>query len=203
MFVISDTHWGHDNIVRFCNRPLNHDELMAQRWNEAVADGDVVLHLGDVCAMSGGKREWWAHNIAPFLNGTKLLVLGNHDVRKPRRRESLHNPQPHGTVTLPHREGEWQARAADIDFFEATGFHVIAPPTLRFGALTVTAAHYPRDMGGADSTRLHLHGHIHNNGYGQVGEPHVPHMKNNINVSVEVRDYTPQRIDSLLGLWVS
>ena len=201
MFVISDTHWGHDNIVRFCNRPPDHDTLMVERWNDVVGPGDVVLHLGDVCAMSGGKRAWWAESIAPLLNGTKLLVLGNHDVRKPRRRENLHNPQPHGTVTLPHREGEWQARAADIEFFEDAGFHVIAPPTFLFGALTVTAAHYPREV--VAERHIHLHGHIHNNGYGLVGEPHVAHQHGNVNVSVEVRDYTPQRIDSLLGMWVS
>lgn len=199
MFVISDTHWFHDNIIGFCDRPVNHDELMVTRWNETVQPSDLVLHLGDVCKMNGAARERWRDEVAPLLNGTKLLILGNHDVRKPRRRESLTAPQAHATVTLPHRSGEWVARAADLDFFEQAGFHVVAPFRLRTEGSTVTFHHYPRDVP-VISGETHIHGHIHNNGYGDVLDgPREQTKFRNINVSVEVRDYRPTHLSELLA----
>jgi calcineurin-like phosphoesterase family protein len=79
IWVISDTHFGHENIIKYCNRPfedINHmDEYMIERWNSVVKPGDKVYHLGDVYMGSG---ERMAKNF-PRLNGKKRLVLGNHD----------------------------------------------------------------------------------------------------------------------------
>lgn len=78
-FVISDTHFGHENIIRYCNRPFasckDMDEAMAKNWNETVTNKDVVLHLGDVGL---GNKEYVA-GIIKRLNGNKLLIMGNHD----------------------------------------------------------------------------------------------------------------------------
>ncbi len=51
------------------------NERILQRWNAVVGPGDYVFHLGDV-AFKSIKGTWFdAHR----LNGTKLLVPGNHD----------------------------------------------------------------------------------------------------------------------------
>src|SRR4051812_20693645 len=47
-WVISDTHWFHNNIVKYCDRDMAHNEIMLRRWNETVNPGDPVLHLGDL-----------------------------------------------------------------------------------------------------------------------------------------------------------
>ena len=72
-WIISDTHWGHDNIVGYCNRPSNHDRLMMDNWKRLVKPGDNILHLGDV--MLGSSAEWMIKR----LTGNKFYIKGNHD----------------------------------------------------------------------------------------------------------------------------
>lgn len=80
-WVTSDTHFGHNNIVGFCDRPNEHEERIIQRWNEAVPDDGTVLHLGD---FSYRNNAYTKNMIAPHLKGKrKLLVLGNHDKGRP------------------------------------------------------------------------------------------------------------------------
>lgn len=77
-WVISDTHFRHKNIIRYCNRPMNHDSIMAGNWNKLVGHNDTILHLGDVAVWYGGTSE--AVDILANLNGAKkYLILGNHD----------------------------------------------------------------------------------------------------------------------------
>lgn len=90
IWVISDTHFGHENILKF--RDENDelirgklfesveemDEIMIQQWNKYVKPGDKVYHLGDV--FFGPKDDFikkWKR-----LNGQKRLILGNHDDAK-------------------------------------------------------------------------------------------------------------------------
>ena len=86
IFVISDTHWNHSNILnftdkagKFVRRGFNDvkdmNETMIRNWNSVVTDEDKVYHLGDV--HFGPKEE--ADAILSRLNGKKRLILGNHD----------------------------------------------------------------------------------------------------------------------------
>lgn len=78
-FFISDTHFYHDRIIGYCNRPFkNVDEMNAvliEKWNAKVKKDDVVWHLGDFCF--GGKNH--IKEIFSKLNGRINIVLGNHD----------------------------------------------------------------------------------------------------------------------------
>ena len=84
IFVISDTHFGHNNCYKFYNydgtkmRPWDNaeeaDEVMIQNWNSLVKPNDRVYHLGDV-VFNKQKGEL----ILPRLNGRKVLIKGNHD----------------------------------------------------------------------------------------------------------------------------
>lgn len=77
IYVISDTHFSHGNIIKYCNRPFSTiDEMnstMIENWNKTVRDQDIVYHLGDVYFGEG------ASSILPALKGRKRLILGNHD----------------------------------------------------------------------------------------------------------------------------
>ena len=82
VFFTSDTHFGHSNIIKYCQRPFNSaehmDEVLINNWNEVVSPKDIVFHLGDFCF--GSDKEWI--KILQRLNGTKYLILGNHDLKK-------------------------------------------------------------------------------------------------------------------------
>lgn len=80
-WIVSDTHFGHNNIVGFCDRPNEHEERIIMRWNESVPDEATVLHLGD---FSYKNNAYTRSIISPHLKGKrKLLILGNHDKQRP------------------------------------------------------------------------------------------------------------------------
>ena len=55
-WVVSDTHFGHSNIVGFCHRPEDHEQVMIAEWRAHVPDDATVLHLGDICYRSNDLR---------------------------------------------------------------------------------------------------------------------------------------------------
>lgn len=88
VFLISDTHFGHANILNFERWPGGpklrdfasieaHDEFLITSWNEVVKPTDKVYHLGDVVI---ARRMLKA--VMPRLNGDKVLIKGNHDIFK-------------------------------------------------------------------------------------------------------------------------
>jgi len=78
-FFTSDTHFYHENIIKYCSRPFSSvDEMnkaMIDNWNNVVGKNDIVWHLGDFCF---GKKDN-IMEIFPKLNGKINLVMGNHD----------------------------------------------------------------------------------------------------------------------------
>lgn len=79
VWYTSDTHFGHKNIIRYCDRPFRDtdhmDEAIIERWNSVVHPEDTVIHLGDIALGDISKS---LPKIAR-LNGYKIAVLGNHD----------------------------------------------------------------------------------------------------------------------------
>lgn len=78
-FFTSDTHFGHANIIKYCERPFQTvtemNEAMIENWNHTVSKDSVVFHLGDfafgpVDAVRGFRNR---------LNGRIILIGGNHD----------------------------------------------------------------------------------------------------------------------------
>jgi calcineurin-like phosphoesterase family protein len=82
VFFTSDTHFGDENIIKYCKRPFANahemDEAMIERWNAVVADADTVYHLGDVAFGHGVSWEYVA-SILKRLSGKINLVRGNHE----------------------------------------------------------------------------------------------------------------------------
>ena len=80
VYVISDTHFGHANIIKYCDRPFNDadqmDSMLIKNWNEIITPDDIVWHLGDFALKNKEKTI----NYFRRLNGRKMLVLGNHDI---------------------------------------------------------------------------------------------------------------------------
>lgn len=79
LFFTSDTHFHHENIIKFCNRPFTDvqemDNILVERWNKVVPVDATVFHLGDFAW--GGYNAW--KNVREQLNGDIVLIKGNHD----------------------------------------------------------------------------------------------------------------------------
>lgn len=82
-FIISDTHFGHKNMIKFENMPARNkfksiadmDEYIIENWNSVVGQDDIVYHLGDFSLSSNG----YTNQILERLNGNICLIIGNHD----------------------------------------------------------------------------------------------------------------------------
>jgi len=79
-FFTADTHFGHANIIRYCNRPFSSVEEMdveiIKKWNSKVGKNDTVFHLGD---FAFGKTEFDFNKYYNALNGKIVFIKGNHD----------------------------------------------------------------------------------------------------------------------------
>ena len=82
IFYISDLHIGHENVIKFDNRPFENVEemesILIKKWNETVTNEDTVYILGDFCWL---KEDDWIR-ILDMLNGSKVLIRGNHDLKE-------------------------------------------------------------------------------------------------------------------------
>ena len=78
-YFISDTHFNHKNIIKYCNRPFKDIEemnrVLIENWNNTVTDFDTVFHLGDVALTSESDMK----ELIQKLKGKKFLIRGNHD----------------------------------------------------------------------------------------------------------------------------
>lgn len=198
-WVVSDTHFGHENIIGFCHRPLDHDQLMIAEWRKWVPDDHTLLHLGDL-AYKGNAR--FKHLTAQELTGgRKLLIQGNHD----RQRFSFYRASGFQIVKpFAIRYGPQD----DCDRCNGKGWTTQFPgepcdacegTRLWEPRYVVSFSHYPWneiDDGRMPVHTLRVHGHIHNNGY--TRDAFVPFLKNHVNLSVEQTKYRPVNLKLLL-----
>lgn len=82
VFITSDTHFGHELILKLENRPFVDTNIMdselIKNWNSVVTPNDTVFHLGDVSFRNKEKTT----EIISSLNGKKILICGNHDISR-------------------------------------------------------------------------------------------------------------------------
>lgn len=81
-YYISDLHIGHENILRFDNRPFadvnEMNNKLIENWNARVRSDDTVYILGDF--IWAKESEW--PSIVGSLGGNKVLIRGNHDPKQ-------------------------------------------------------------------------------------------------------------------------
>lgn len=85
VFLISDTHFFHSNIINYTGRPFktaeDMNETIFDRWNDTVGENDIVIFCGDfVCGIR--KKHNISNVIYKSLNGIKYFLKGNHDTLK-------------------------------------------------------------------------------------------------------------------------
>jgi calcineurin-like phosphoesterase family protein len=172
IWLISDTHFFHANILRFTDDEGNlirgsrfssveeMNQCMLDNWNSVVKPGDKVYHLGDV--FMGDKDDfvkYWSK-----LNGKKNLIVGNHDDIKWMAQKELFSK-----IYMWRMFTEFGLLLTHVPIHESG---------LRRGAPTDETA----------PMLLNIHGHIHQN-----PSPTEHHRC----VCVEHIDYTPINIEEL------
>ena len=82
VYLTSDSHFNHLNIMKFCKRPFKSveemNEALIANWNEKVPEDGIVFHLGD---FAWGPINQW-RPIVERLNGKIILIKGNHDQKQ-------------------------------------------------------------------------------------------------------------------------
>ena len=169
IWLASDTHFFHENILKYCNRPFETVEAMndalVANWNSVVKPDDHVYHLGDFCF---GNVEKWNWCLEPGrLNGHIHLILGNHDPDR------------------VFREGTLIERFDSIDYQK----------TLIIEGWTVILNHFPflSFSNNLDHKAMQLFGHIHSapDGIGNVIAGGKELQWNQYDVGVDNNNYTP------------
>jgi len=89
VWVWSDIHFGHTNIIKYCERPFADEEEMndhfIEQYNFFVGSFDLCIWVGDVSFM--GAKD--TNDILFKLNGDRILVVGNHDIDRKDRLKKL------------------------------------------------------------------------------------------------------------------
>ena len=83
IFFTSDEHYGHANVLKFCNRPFadvnEMTEKLIENHNKVVSKGDLVYHLGDMFWRTLTVDQCVAIRLR--LNGNHYYINGNHEER--------------------------------------------------------------------------------------------------------------------------
>ncbi len=80
VYIWSDLHLGHTNVIKYENRPFSSTEEMNQtildNWKKTVKKQDTIINLGDVAF--GIDRDS-LRDMITSMPGKKMLIIGNHD----------------------------------------------------------------------------------------------------------------------------
>lgn len=89
IFFSSDLHIGHENIIKYCNRPYKNvaemNEAIVSNWNKKVSNSDLVYMLGDICM---GNLNDSIYQLSR-MNGKMILIRGNHDKQACKRADFM------------------------------------------------------------------------------------------------------------------
>lgn len=140
IWVTSDNHFYHKNIIKYENRPyITVDEMnkdMIRKWNSKVKKNDTVIILGDFI-LSNDKKL--ASALIDKLHGKKCLICGNHDK----------------VSNLLAEKFEWVKSYFELKY-EGTDFIMFHYPIKSWNK-----KHYGS---------IHLYGHVHSNNDGLYEE---------------------------------
>lgn len=179
----SDFHFGHSNIIEYCNRPfddvMDMNKALVAKWNEKVAPEDLAWIIGDIAMGHKQKNMTWLSK----MNGIKFLVMGNHDPGFGKKLSS--------------------SLIADnySEYFRGVYTSAYHHTKTRFGQVFVNHFPYSQDHRHGERYAEHrpkycglplIHGHVHD--LWQVNyDMHSPQ----INVGVDVWDYSPVHISTI------
>lgn len=172
IWLTSDTHFGHSNIIKYCNRPFSSmeqmEEVIVNNINSMVSERDELYHLGDFCFHSNGKK--WETEVNRILDRIKCknvyLVCGNHD------------------PSAAYANNRTTSFKGIYEYQEISGKHLFLSMPENRRHTKVILMHYPIESWSSQNFgSIHLHGHTHGKLFSTI--------KNRYDVGVDVNNYMP------------
>lgn len=145
LFFSSDHHFGHENVIKHCNRPYDNveemDEDLISKWNEVVPKNGLVIHGGDLSMDLS--YDVLKQKYLNRLNGRIIFqVIGNHDrkLEKWLYNNKTHN-YPFGDKVLV----------------------IVKDPDSEYGRKKIIVNHFPElSWYHIHNDSWHMYGHTHN-----------------------------------------
>ena len=168
LFFTSDTHFFHNNIIKYCDRPYatrnDMNEDLIKRWNSVVPKDGIVFHLGDVSLTANLDH---LNDILHRLNGRKYLIVGNHE---------------NDALSKPYIKEHW------VSICDIAEIHV-KDEEITDGKQHIVMCHYPMIVwNGSHKGLWQLFGHVHG---GLSNKGVIQHPVTSMDVGVDCHDFTP------------
>lgn len=178
VWFTSDLHFGHRNVIRFCDRPYETEKEMGEKlienWNSCVGDNDIVFVLGDTFWFNDSRS---IKKVLDQLKGKTIYMLpGNHDDF-----EHYHRVDTERIVLCPDVVVLWLQEYNSSKKFE------------------IWMSHYPMmTWPHRDNGVWQLFGHIHSNPNRTEGvDQDLPLHWNQMDVGCDYWNYKPVSMETL------
>ena len=172
-YFIADLHFGHNNIIKLCNRPFSSvdemDEAFVSAWNAKVKKkADTVYIVGDLVWEKADPLKYLQR-----LNGRKVLITGNHDKK-------------------------WLTKNDYSEYFD----QIVPYLEIKSNNVDITLCHYPmlewknsRKLGSKKLGYL-IHGHIHNRYCDDYKTLYM--MPHALNAGADINGFAPVSFEELI-----
>jgi calcineurin-like phosphoesterase family protein len=194
VYFTSDWHIGHANVLKFCSRPFTDVEhqsrVLVNNYNSTVPPHGVCYFLGDMGLCDVGTLR----AVIDQLNGTKVLILGNHDAGTQKMYRAGFDVVLYSAglqiagerVTMSH------CPLRGIPRENLDGMHGVVPGDNWHGE------HKSRQFSLRDEGQFHLSGHIHSPNRGRSTKI----LGRQYDVGVDANNYTPVSISEIES-WIA
>lgn len=173
IWFTSDTHFGHERVLEFCERPFADieamNEALIENINERVEEEDTLYHLGDF--------------------SYKMTVEEARELRGRIRCRDIH--------WIPgNHDKDWTQP-------NVSGTFICEPPICKVklaGGRKLVLCHYPiMDWPGLGHGSIHLHGHIHSTPAYNEWMRDMRLLR--YDVGVDANGYAPASVDEVLAFF--
>jgi len=138
----SDHHFGHKDIIKYCQRPFESVEEMDRElivaWNSVVRDDDTVYHLGDFTLADQDRALKYFEQ----LNGRIFVLNGTHDEEW-------------------FKKAEYHSKDGPVSFLNPLESLKFYDPNFDEGLVVVLCHYAMRVWDRSHYGSLHLYGHSH------------------------------------------
>jgi calcineurin-like phosphoesterase family protein len=182
IYFTSDPHYEHTNVIVHCNRQFESvyqmNEQLVLNWNNLVTPEDTTYIIGDF-SLSFRAVEQYAHR----LNGTKILISGNHDFTHAANKKSRQPENQAKWVDLYIKHGFTSVKTEDFIELGGIKFRMHHMPYLN---VNDDRQNHQKHRAVDDGIPL-IHGHTHQKDEWSYGIKDTLQ----VHVGVDAHNYTP------------